>query len=342
MKAPVPHSGGAREWAIRITLIIVSLTIALLIAEVVSRLVFPISDRRDNLTLDGQPIKGFVEPGTVYRQVSNEYDALTTITDKGHRVPAVDGNPDIIFIGDSFTFGFGLGDDENFVSVYCREKKIACANLAVPGSGTLKEVERLEQYLKDWNWHPREVRLVFFGMSGSFSAGNDFVDNYDRELHERRKASGEPAATDKAAGGMSERLIGLQSFLLRHSNLVRMAKFHAGPALKSMIVAEPGEQRMAIALQATSAALKRLDELSRQTGFEYRIILVVPVQDILRGTHGDTLATLNEVSPKPALPTAQLFADAPSDYYYAFDGHLNPRGARLVAEFLGTLDTGAQ
>jgi hypothetical protein len=342
MKSPVPRASTAREWAIRIALIVVSLTIALLVAEVISRFAFPISERRDNVALDGRLIKDFVEPGMVYRQVSNEYDALTTITDRGYRVPAVEGNPDIVFIGDSFTFGYGLGDDETFVNVYCSERKISCANLGVPGSGTLKEVERLEKYLMELKWHPREVRLIFFGMSGSFSAGNDFVDNYDRELHERQKAGGNVAVSGRPAGGMSERLIGLQSFLLRHSNLVRMAKFYAGPALKSMIVAEPGEKRMEVALQATAAALKRLDGLSRREGFEYRIILLVPVHDILRGTQGDTLAALNKVSPKPALPTAQLFADAPSDYYYAFDGHLNPRGARRVAEFLGTLDTGVQ
>jgi hypothetical protein len=121
-----------------------------------------------------------------------------------------------------------------------------------------------------------------------------------------------------------------------------MAMFYAGLALKGMIVAEPGEQRMAVALEATASALRRLDELSHAAGFEYRIILLVPVQDILRGTYGDTLATLNSVSPKPALSTAQLFVDSPSDYYYSFDGHLSARGARRVADFVATLDRGTQ
>ncbi len=277
-------------------------------------------------------------PGTVYRQVSNEYDAVTTITDKGHRVPVVDGNPDIIFIGDSVTFGNGLSDDETFISIYCKARRLSCANLGDVGAGTLKEIERLEQYLNQWNWRPREVRLIFAGMSGSFSAGSDFVDNYDREMYERRKLAGEPVAASPPAGGVAERIIGTQVFLLRHSNLIRMAKFYAGPTLKSMIVAEPGEQRMAIALEATRDALERLDDLSRRMGFEYRIFLVVPVQDILRGTHGETLATLNSVSPRLVVSTAPLFADIPADYYYAFDGHPNPVGARRIAEFMLTLD----
>lgn len=330
-----------REWAIRISLIFASLLIAMLMAEVLSRIFAPISDLRENIALDGGRIEDFVAPGSVYRQVSNEYDALTTITDKGHRVPAVEGNPDIVFIGDSFTFGFGLEDDQTFVSVYCQRQRLACANLGQPGSGTLKEVERLEKFLTQWNWRPREVRLFFFAMSGSFSAGNDFVDNYHRELRMRAEAHGDSPSSEtiqEEAGGTAERIIGLQSFLLRHSNLVRLLKFYAGPMLKSMIIADPGDARMTIALDGTRKALTRLDALSREVGFAYSIYLIVPVHDILRGTHADTLATLNSVSSKPAIATAQLYAASPAKYYFAFDGHLNPEGNQLMADFLVSLD----
>lgn len=333
-----------REWAVRAGLMFGSLLVAFLVAEGVSRIFAPISDLRENLTLDGERVYDLFAPGAVYRQVSNEYDALTTITDKGHRAPAVEGNPDVVFIGDSFTYGYGLSDEQTFVSLYCSRQKLACANLAQPGSGTLKEVERLEQYLTTWNWRPREVRLFVFAMSGSFSAGNDFVDNYQREIHMRSQAAGNAAATGAPAanqGGAAERIIGLQSFLLRHSNLMRLLKFHAGPLLKSLLVAEPGPERMTIALDATRSALRRLDELSRSAGFEYTIYLIVPVQDILRGTAAETLAALDSVSPKPVVATAQLYADSPADFYFAFDGHLNPEGNRRMADFLASRDRAA-
>src|SRR5688572_4955278 len=98
-----------KEWCIRIGMMGVSLVIALALAEGVARAFYPIYDGRDNVTLDGRPIKDWFEPGSVYRQVSNEYDARTTITDKGHRVPGTAGNPDVVFVGDSFTYGYGLG-----------------------------------------------------------------------------------------------------------------------------------------------------------------------------------------------------------------------------------------
>jgi hypothetical protein len=318
-----------------------SLLFAVLLAEGLSRIFAPISDLRENIALDGTRIRDFLTPGSVYRQVSNEYDALITITDKGHRVPVVLGNPDIVFIGDSFTFGFGLEDDQTFVSMYCRQQRLNCANLGEPGSGTAKQVDRLERLLTLWGWRPREVRLFVFAMSGSFSAGNDFVDNYDRVLRTRTATDGVDAVNGTRqvqVGGTAERVIGLQAVLLRHSNLIRLLKFYAGPMLKSMIVAEPGKDRMAVALDATRKELSRLDALSRDVGFDYTIYLIVPVQDILRGTHAETLSVLNSVSPKPAIATAQLYGTSPERYYFAFDGHLNPEGSRLMADFLVSRD----
>jgi len=342
-QAPPAGRGRAKEWAARIGLMLGSLLITLLVAEVASRIFAPISDLRENVLLSGERIRDFVAPGTVYHQVSNEYNALTTITDKGHRVPAVAGNPDIVFIGDSFTFGFGLDDGQTFVGLYCGRRQISCANLGQPGSGTLRQVERLESFLDQWQWKPREVRLFFFAMSGSFSAGNDFVDNYHREMRMRADAAAPdstagPAPDDSPQGGAAERLIGMQAWLLRHSNLMRLLKFYAGPTLKAMVVADPGDERMTTALAGTRKALARLDALSRERGFDYTIYLIVPVQDILRGTSAETLAMLNSVSPKPAVPTAQLFGDSPAKYYFAFDGHLNPEGNRVMAEFLSGRD----
>ena len=328
-----------REWLIRLGLFVTSMAFALAMAEVVVRAFFPIYGGVDNVTVDGAPVKEWFVPGSVYRQLSNEYDALTTITASGHRVPGSDGNPDVIFLGDSFTFGFGLKDDETFAHLYCSGLRVKCANLGIPGSGTARQTQRLEQFLKDYAWRPREVKLFYFAMSGSFSAGNDFVDNYNYGRRQHSLATGEQKR-DTQAPSLSGRIIGLQSVLLENSYLMRRAKFYWGPTLKSLIVDAPGPERMNEALQYTRQSLGAFDELSRQYGFAYTIYLIVPVQDIMRGTDVDTLATLNSVSPKPAITTAPALKDDPTHYYYAYDGHLNPEGSRRVADFLVAQDRG--
>lgn len=340
VESATPRAPVAREWALRLFLIVVSIPIALGIAEVLARLFFPISDGRDNVTLEGKSVKSWFEPGSVYRQVSNEYDAITTITDKGHRVPGVEGNPDVIFLGDSFTYGYGLRDEETFASIYCSHLRRACVNLGMPGSGTLKQVERLQEFIERWHWKPKEVKLFFFGMSGSFSAGNDFVDNFDRYVREHTSPASSNDDQRESEGrkqrqtGFAERVIGMQESLLGHSTLMRLAKYYWGPMLRSLLVADPGKERMAIAEIATRESLAKLDDLSRQVGFTYKIYLLVPVQDIIRGTDEDTLATLNRVAPAPAVSTAHLFREHPQDFYYAFDGHLNGKGSRQIADFL--------
>lgn len=337
-----------KELTFNFLLLSTSIVIAIGLGEVLARIFFPISDGRENMTLDGVSIKEWFDPGSVYRQVSNEYDAITTITKKGHRVPGAEGNPEVIFVGDSFTYGFGLSDKETFASLYCEQLHRDCANLGIPGSGTMKQVERLEKFIDDWNWKPKEVKWFFFGMSGSFSAGNDFVDNYDRYVREQMLQSGDGrlaesgrVTTEQPSTGIIERVIGWQEAILRHSVLMRRVKFYWGPMLKSLAVADPGNERMMTALVATRESFERLDALSRRVGFDYTIYLIVPVHDIIRGTHGETLATLNRVTPRPAVSTAELFLDAPQQYYFAYDGHINPLGSRRIADFLVSKDQGA-
>ncbi|MGB5832912.1 MAG: hypothetical protein WBG92_13105 [Thiohalocapsa sp.] len=152
--------------------------IALLLAEGLSRMVLPVFPGAVKLSLQGDPIRiGFVEPGAIYRQFSEEYDALTTITPQGYRAPEAPGAPDLLFVGDSFTFGQGLADDEAFPALYCEQSGVSCVNLGVPGTGTLAQLDRLERYLTKGRWRPKRVFLFVMAMTQYLGAGNDLHDN---------------------------------------------------------------------------------------------------------------------------------------------------------------------
>jgi hypothetical protein len=335
-----------KEWSLRFALLAGSVLFALAIVEVVLRVFFPIYGGRDNITLDGRAIQTFLDPGAVYHQWSNEYNALTTVTSDGYRAPAPAGNPDVVFVGDSFTFGFGLTDDQTFASIYCRQLSLQCANLGQPGTGTLRQMRRLREYLEKMHWRPRKVKLFFFGMSRSFSSGNDFVDNFSfgrfvdrQEKADATRASNPPAAAQQRGPephrrGVGEWVISWQEPILMNVHLIRHTKYNWGPRLRTVMLAEPGEKRTEEALLYTSRAFRELDELSRTAGFEYEVYLVVPSHDILMGTEGETLALLNRATVRPAITTAHLFKESPGDFYYAYDGHLNVKGSRRVAEFL--------
>jgi hypothetical protein len=241
-------------------------------------------------------------------------------------VPAPRGPVELVFLGDSFTFGTGLSDEQTFAWQYCGRSAVSCANLAEPGSGTLRQVERLREFLDDRGWRPREVKLFVLAMIASFSAGNDLQDNY--------LAASAASAQPVAEPGWLERALALRGGLERSSNLVRLAKYHWGPLLRSALVPGLDDARRSAALEATRAALAELAQLGGRYGFALSIYLIHPVQDVRRGSWRDTLAALQAISPVPVRPTAQLFEADPARYYFPLDGHLDPEGARAIAELL--------
>jgi len=115
---------------------------------------------------------------------------------------------------------------------------------------------------------------------------------------------------------------------------MRIVKYYWGPTLKSLIVAEPGHERTALALHYTKQNLRRLDAMSQRVGFDYSVYLIVPVQDVMLASYERTREALQAASPKPVVGTGHLFVDRPQQYYYAYDGHINPRGSLRIGEFL--------
>ena len=145
-------------------------------------------------------------------------------------------------------------------------------------------------------------------MTAGFSAGNDLADNY--ELPRRRTA--EMAASP----GFLERMLAPRDVLLEHSNLVRVVKYHWGPALKSLLVPRIDEVKLTEALQLTQEALEDLDMMSRDYDFSLTLYLIDPLQAIRRDFHSKTIAELNAIAPAPIQPTAHLFSDDPQSFFF--------------------------
>jgi hypothetical protein len=336
---------GVRKGLLNAGLMGVSVLFALVLGEVATRIAFPISDGGENVSLDGSPITAWATPGSRYRQISSEYDALTSITADGYRVPDGGEDPEIVFIGDSFTFGWGVPDSSTFVHVACARARIRCANLGMPSTGTAQHVDRLERFIDEHDWHPRTVVLMMFGMTGNFSAGNDLKDNYDYvrwsgHVPGTRWSEAErgPVQTvwEEPHPGLIERILESRNWLQRNSNLIRIVKYYFGPFLKTVIKPGIDGVRLDEALTLTEAELDRLEVLSREHGFELAIYLIHPLQDIARGTDSVTTGALTEIAPVPVVSTADVFRDDVSRYYYAYDGHLNETGALALGEFLAT------
>ncbi|MFH0907734.1 MAG: hypothetical protein V1929_03100 [bacterium] len=102
-----------------------------------------------------------------------DYTASYAIDGRGYRRnPNADAPPTgqvCIVLGDSFTFGFGVSDDDTFVQrLNASPTLVRCVNMAVPGYSTDQEVLLLEQETKDYD--VVSVLLVVY-------LGNDLIDN---------------------------------------------------------------------------------------------------------------------------------------------------------------------
>jgi len=331
-------------------LLVVSLAIGLILLESASRWILPISPGARNLSLDGKPLMTIsatehrLRTSYEFRQVSTEFDARARTDSYGNRVTGdtTDGrNPETIFLGDSFTFGHGLQDDQTFAWQYCLAVKKSCANLGRSGTGTLVQTGVLKHYLRSEGWRPREVKLFILAMTSTLMSGNDLLDNYYFVKVGQVKSS----ASDKQAGEIAARQVRapshintwlvLRKWFLARSNLARIGYLHLAPIVRRNFSPTPSDETLKMALAATGVAFEQLFALAQQYDFKFSIYILHPIQDILRGTDDQTEAALQIISPaSKVISTARLFRLDPEQYYFSYDGHLNPEGARRIADFL--------
>lgn len=320
--------------------------VALVFAEIISRIFIPMFPGAKKLGLDGELLNiDSVQPGAVYRQYSQEYDAITTITQKGYRIPEGGDNPRIIFLGDSFTFGQGLGDEHTFPFLFCRTRQVTCANLGVPGASTISELDRLEEFIARDAWRPQHVLLFVFAMTQFLGAGNDLYDNIQTAEKFKKLTSTFPSDSHFTTPPYLKMnndifsdflyfILDFRKTLLKHSNFARVLKYYFGPYLKEFVVPAAKDDTLHQGLSLMKEQLSRFQRLGEQFDFTTTIFLIHPVQDILRGSYRDTILKLQSISPKTIHSTAHLFRPHPEQYFFSLDGHLNEKGSRKIADFL--------
>jgi len=316
----------------------ISILVSVLLLEIGSRLIFPVFPGARKIAENGAELgeNDWRIPGIQYQQLSEEYQVRTTIDANGFRVPSALTEPETLILGDSFTFGQGVADEETFTARFCKEKSWACVNMGQPGAGTVYEMNLLEKTLAERDWHPKRVWLFVLAMTDNFYFyGNDLFDNWQSgQAKASPTAPRQPQPEPKEPG--VNRLRALRDHLVGASNLMRIAQFILGPYLKSLWSgkAEGDETMLREALERTAAQFQRLDRLSRERAFDYQIFLLHPKEDLIRGSYAKTLARLNAISPKPLVDTASALLDDPKRHYYRYDGHFTPEGHDRIAEFL--------
>ena len=237
------------------------------------------------------------------------------------------------------TYGVGLADDQTIPHQVCQMADMTCANLGLPGSSTIAQLDRLEDILRQESWRPARVILMPNVMTTAFMGGNDLADNL-RDKHARAAALAqpEPDSHEQAQGtSLMHTVMSGRYWLLEHINLARLTYYIFGPMLRQAFTPGLKTDERVQALSLMAQELTRLETLSQQYGFATSVYLVHPMQDIMRGswtqTQSDMQSIADHVSVISTAPALIEYTDI-SDIYYPLDGHVTPEGATRIARLI--------
>lgn len=293
-------------------------------------------------------------PGVFGRHVTTEYDVSFSQNRLGFRgplptLPSSSDVPRVLVLGDSQTYGLGVGDDETFAvelvkSLSTAERHVEVLNGSCNGWGTRNELAVLDTL--GARWKPDVTLVVFFW--------NDLEDNHRRPTPRfARSASGRVERLDDVPPNFDPlTLRDIATPTRKTPKGLRLGRF-LKEGLRGARYRLLGIKKRKIstpeALDAAWATTRELLELTRDRAHEIGTDLVIVA--LPNQTQVDPAAVIKNIDPLnydvqerlfaecqalgietldllPALREASDSTDEPL-YYYA-DRHLTARGHAVV------------
>jgi hypothetical protein len=233
----------------------------------------------------------------------------------------------ILFLGDSFTMGYGVNDGEEFPALvrstlsHRSSKMVSVINAGVGNSGNGRWVKFLRAEAKGFN-----PRLVVFQIHA-----NDFGDNIRERLFEL-SPTGElielPVSTVSAERRIQSLVEGIPG--LGHSYLIGLSRQVSWPTHSSYhdLDAEDlpaNSDRTSLEEQLLFRLLEEVLTMSREQGWQVLAVLVdIPDERLAEMAKFFSVRDVLTV----VIPPKQ---DRP-DLYYKVDGHWNASGHRFTAD----------
>lgn len=272
----------------------------------------------------------FNEPSTTYSQVSGEFNALTTIDSRGNRiVPSSDDKSKVslVFLGDSFTFGQGLIDEETIPNIVCNKIRAKCTNLGVPGTSPKSQKSILKNYLKTSPEQSGVLIHLTLASTSQNHAGND-ISPYPKSRDEDSDI-GLQHSKQFALRTLRARLISSVRLLSKHSNLFRLLRLYCGDKIRILAFSRSSGSVSKYQLSLFSKDMIEMRKIASENGLAYMPVLVSSSSSVSSEDHLKTSSDLNELLPfEILLPEVNWNV---AQHWYKLDGHFSPAGANVLA-----------
>lgn len=324
-----------KKWRHKFLLLAVSCVISLVLAEVLVRLAGNVRNVGPSFTT-GDAIYGKrLKKNFSCRRTTPCFSMLFTTNSRGFRGPELpeDLTESIVFIGDSFTMGYGVNDEEEFPSLIRQaldEKlgkgRVPVVNMGMGYNGNGRWVKLLEREVESV-----DPKVVVFEV-----CGNDFTDNHNERLFtlSREGVLLELPVPERSLARKLQLVIELIPGLSYSYLVSLMRQILQSRALGASVAgvsveghSSESESPSPVGL-LTYALIERSVSICQQRGWKVLALSVGVEQEDRRerlrelfGRHGINLVEIPTRSERP-------------DLYYDPDGHWNKAGHRYTAGHL--------
>jgi len=315
-----------------LSLFIIVCFISLSILEIGSRMILLIPSAPEIISIDKKnPLNiNFNNPDSKYLSKHYEYEAITTIDKFGNRVvPSSNenSNKNVVFLGDSFTFGLGVNDHETIPNLLCRDIDTKCVNLGIPGSGLIKQKNRLESFFRSNTGNGGIIFHLLFLSTEDMHAGNDLLDTLNEienfSLKEKK------VHDDSVVSGF----IKFGRWLSRNSNFFRIVRVFFGNELRVLAWKNKNTSASNNEIKVFANFLNEIKDLATKNNFHYKPVLISSYAEKNLDKDEITFHKINKVSDINLL-RLDYSGYIISDLFFPYDGHHNSMGAEMVKKNL--------
>jgi len=299
-----------------------------------------------------------------FQVVTQEYSHAVNIDLRGYRSNGAltyDDRMTIPILGDSFTFGVGVEDNETFVSLLDRMSTIRYLNLGIPGNSITQHIDIVERRHHELG-EPSNYVFVFF-------VGNDFQNILESHIMSSKKSDVDDGSKIDYYPTISNKFNILSTineyvmhntFLsklyvvqwVRHKLLMFVNRSSADLMDPIFLIIRKDKDYLADAKLLFENELKRLDRLSKKLYFDYAFVIIPDRHQIdtnlldLRSEYygiaydkidalipNNLLAALFQSHGVPYIDVTNCMAneDDIKSLFYVRDNHFTTHGHRVAA-----------
>lgn len=241
----------------------------------------------------------------------------------------------LLLVGDSFTFGQGLRDEERIDRRIEHHSggQVDAYNLGVMGYGPGSSLLRLEE--SSW-WEGRAVYYLFFENDlADIDARPDYYTVYDGFVVPRADPEGEPYTPEQWAkllsdareqGGRNKGSLGLSLTLPRLRKIA-----HQVTHKNNRLTGIPERLVRPANIDAAVDTTTQLQALARARGASFTVVLVPAVGEATAGEYSDWGRAYVDGITARGIDVLDVLERFDGDDYFDHDPHFDPGGADIMA-----------